>query len=194
MPSARVDRRALWLVVAALVLELVRDSLDGTLARVRRAERPRYGFYVDHVSTSSASRCSSRAGLLGCSARGGVSPVWRWRAGRLLLVSGEVSFATAVRQRLSDLLRAWSDGAAHRARHRHLGARWRFHASIFGWLRTSAAVRRRAIRRHCIVSPVLAVCMVTKRARWRAQSRAFRRGMETAGLEAWSEYDSDPGL
>jgi phosphatidylglycerophosphate synthase len=25
------------------------DSLDGTLARVRRHERPRYGFYVDHV-------------------------------------------------------------------------------------------------------------------------------------------------
>ena len=25
------------------------DSLDGTLARVRHQERPRYGFYVDHV-------------------------------------------------------------------------------------------------------------------------------------------------
>ena len=25
------------------------DSLDGTLARVRRQERPRYGYYVDHV-------------------------------------------------------------------------------------------------------------------------------------------------
>jgi archaetidylinositol phosphate synthase len=25
------------------------DSLDGTLARVRRCQRPRYGFYVDHV-------------------------------------------------------------------------------------------------------------------------------------------------
>jgi phosphatidylglycerophosphate synthase len=25
------------------------DSLDGTLARVRHAERPRYGYYVDHV-------------------------------------------------------------------------------------------------------------------------------------------------
>ena len=25
------------------------DSLDGTLARVRQHERPRYGFYVDHV-------------------------------------------------------------------------------------------------------------------------------------------------
>ena len=28
------------------------DSLDGTLARVRRQERPRYGFYVDHMADS----------------------------------------------------------------------------------------------------------------------------------------------
>src|SRR5713226_6104634 len=26
------------------------DSLDGTLARVRNCQRPRYGFYVDHVA------------------------------------------------------------------------------------------------------------------------------------------------
>ena len=25
------------------------DSMDGTLARVRGQQRPRYGFYVDHV-------------------------------------------------------------------------------------------------------------------------------------------------
>jgi archaetidylinositol phosphate synthase len=35
--------------VIALALNWFGDSLDGTLARVRRAERPRYGFYVDHV-------------------------------------------------------------------------------------------------------------------------------------------------
>ena len=46
---ARWDLRALWLVIAALVVNWFGDSLDGTLARVRRAERPRYGFYVDHV-------------------------------------------------------------------------------------------------------------------------------------------------
>jgi phosphatidylglycerophosphate synthase len=40
---------ALWLVVVALALNWFGDSLDGTLARVRRVERPRYGFYVDHV-------------------------------------------------------------------------------------------------------------------------------------------------
>ena len=32
-----------------LALNWVGDSLDGTLARVRGRERPRYGFYVDHV-------------------------------------------------------------------------------------------------------------------------------------------------
>ena len=40
---------ALVLVVVALGLNWFGDSLDGTLARVRHHERPRYGFYVDHV-------------------------------------------------------------------------------------------------------------------------------------------------
>ena len=40
---------ALALVIPLLVLNWLGDSLDGTLARVRRRERPRYGFYVDHV-------------------------------------------------------------------------------------------------------------------------------------------------
>ena len=47
--AARWDRRSLWLVVIALAINWFGDSLDGTLARVRRAERPRYGFYIDHV-------------------------------------------------------------------------------------------------------------------------------------------------
>ena len=46
---ARFWTPALILVVVALVLNWFGDSLDGTLARVRRHERPRYGFYVDHV-------------------------------------------------------------------------------------------------------------------------------------------------
>lgn len=36
-------------VNACLLVNWFGDSLDGTLARVRRRERPRYGFYVDHV-------------------------------------------------------------------------------------------------------------------------------------------------
>ena len=43
------DCRALLLVIVCLALNWLGDSLDGTLARVRRQERPRYGFYVDHI-------------------------------------------------------------------------------------------------------------------------------------------------
>ena len=41
-----------WLLLAVVALlagNWFGDSLDGTLARVRKHERPRYGFYVDHV-------------------------------------------------------------------------------------------------------------------------------------------------
>ena len=37
------------LVTLSLLLNWFGDSLDGTLARVRNAQRPRYGYYVDHV-------------------------------------------------------------------------------------------------------------------------------------------------
>ena len=40
---------ALLMVVVFLVVNWFGDSLDGTLARVRHHERPRFGFYVDHV-------------------------------------------------------------------------------------------------------------------------------------------------
>ena len=39
----------LWVASALLVVNWLGDSLDGTLARVRRAERPRYGYYLDHI-------------------------------------------------------------------------------------------------------------------------------------------------
>jgi phosphatidylglycerophosphate synthase len=48
--AASWDRRALLWVIAALVLNWFGDSLDGTLARVRDRLRPRYGFYLDHVT------------------------------------------------------------------------------------------------------------------------------------------------
>jgi len=41
--------RALLLVIPLLIVNWLGDSLDGTLARVRHRERPRYGYYVDHV-------------------------------------------------------------------------------------------------------------------------------------------------
>jgi phosphatidylglycerophosphate synthase len=40
---------ALAAVIPLLALNWFGDSLDGTLARVRHQERPRYGYYVDHV-------------------------------------------------------------------------------------------------------------------------------------------------
>ncbi len=40
---------ALLLVLPFLALNWFGDSLDGTLARVRNKQRPRYGFYVDHI-------------------------------------------------------------------------------------------------------------------------------------------------
>jgi phosphatidylglycerophosphate synthase len=46
---ARSDRLGLLLVILFLAVNWFGDSLDGTLARVRNRQRPRYGFYVDHV-------------------------------------------------------------------------------------------------------------------------------------------------
>jgi archaetidylinositol phosphate synthase len=39
----------LWAASGLLVVHWLGDSLDGTLARVRRSERPRYGYYLDHL-------------------------------------------------------------------------------------------------------------------------------------------------
>jgi phosphatidylglycerophosphate synthase len=44
------DPRWLWAVNALLFVHWFGDSLDGTLARVRRIERPRYGYYLDHLT------------------------------------------------------------------------------------------------------------------------------------------------
>src|ERR1700733_7876928 len=43
------DRRMLLAAIACLAVNWFGDSLDGTLARVRQQQRPRYGFYVDHM-------------------------------------------------------------------------------------------------------------------------------------------------
>jgi archaetidylinositol phosphate synthase len=76
---ARYDRRALLLVIACIVLNWLGDSLDGTLARVRQQQRPRYGFYVDHmvdVFGSVALMCG-----LGCSG------LLHWQTAMALLVA-----------------------------------------------------------------------------------------------------------
>lgn len=46
---ASVTPVGLVLVVVFLAVNWFGDSLDGTLARVRNHQRPRYGYYVDHV-------------------------------------------------------------------------------------------------------------------------------------------------
>ena len=47
---SRLSLTWLWLASVGLVINWFGDSLDGTLARVRRIERPRYGFFIDHTS------------------------------------------------------------------------------------------------------------------------------------------------
>jgi archaetidylinositol phosphate synthase len=51
---ARFHPEALLVGIVFLALNWLGDSLDGTLARVRNRQRPRYGFYVDHVADSIA--------------------------------------------------------------------------------------------------------------------------------------------
>ena len=46
--ARRSSAGLLW-VIFFFILNWFGDSLDGTLARVRKRQRPRYGFYVDHV-------------------------------------------------------------------------------------------------------------------------------------------------
>jgi archaetidylinositol phosphate synthase len=62
---ASQDGRFLWLVNWLLLLNWFGDSLDGTLARVRNRQRPRYGFYVDHIADTFGA-LALMAGL-GCS-------------------------------------------------------------------------------------------------------------------------------
>ena len=91
---SRWDVRALWIVVPALALNWFGDSLDGTVARVRHMERPRYGFYVDHVLDIVG------ATLLfgGLAASGFMAPLIALSLlVAYLLISGEVFLATSVR-------------------------------------------------------------------------------------------------
>lgn len=80
-------------VVAGLALNWFGDSLDGTLARVRRQERPRYGYYVDHVLDVVGA--AMLMGGLACS--GYMTPFVALAVlVAYLLVSAEVFLSTAV--------------------------------------------------------------------------------------------------
>jgi len=69
----------LWAASALLVVHWVGDSLDGTLARVRGIERPRYGFYLDHL-VDAISTALIGIGL-------GLSPYMLLSIGALLVVA-----------------------------------------------------------------------------------------------------------
>jgi phosphatidylglycerophosphate synthase len=91
--AARFWPPALALVVVALALNWFGDSLDGTLARVRKHERPRYGFYVDHVIDVAGISLL----MAGLAMSGYMTPAVALSVlAAYLLVSAEVFLATAV--------------------------------------------------------------------------------------------------
>ncbi|MCO6449861.1 MAG: CDP-alcohol phosphatidyltransferase family protein [Caldilineales bacterium] len=47
--ASNVQLAFLWLACLGMVINWFGDSLDGTLARYRHIERPKYGFFVDHT-------------------------------------------------------------------------------------------------------------------------------------------------
>ena len=84
---------ALGLAIVALALNWFGDSLDGTVARVRHHERPRYGFYVDHVLDIVGITLL----VAGMAMSGVMSPIVGLAfLVAYLLVSAEVFLATAV--------------------------------------------------------------------------------------------------
>ncbi len=73
------SRSFLWLASVGFILQWFGDSLDGTLARYRKIERPRYGFFVDHA-IDEVSEVLIFLGL-------GLSPYLRFDLAMLALIS-----------------------------------------------------------------------------------------------------------
>jgi len=69
----------LWLASFGVVLHWFADSLDGTLARYRRIERPKYGYFVDHT-TDALSEALIGVGI-------GLSPYVRFDVAMVALAS-----------------------------------------------------------------------------------------------------------
>jgi archaetidylinositol phosphate synthase len=65
LAAASQSRTWLALVPVFLAINWFGDSLDGTLARVRGTQRPRYGYYFDHVVDLVNTLVLFAAGLLG---------------------------------------------------------------------------------------------------------------------------------
>jgi phosphatidylglycerophosphate synthase len=77
--ATNADHAWLWVASALLVVHWLGDSLDGTLARVRGTERPRYGYYLDHLVDAIATACIG-IGL-------GLSPFMLLSTGALIVVA-----------------------------------------------------------------------------------------------------------
>jgi archaetidylinositol phosphate synthase len=77
--ATNADRAWLWVASALLVVHWLGDSLDGTLARVREIERPRYGYYLDHLVDAISTACIG-IGL-------GLSPYMLLATGALIVVA-----------------------------------------------------------------------------------------------------------
>jgi phosphatidylglycerophosphate synthase len=69
----------LWVASGLLVVQWLGDSLDGTLARVRQIQRPKYGFYLDHIVDAMATAAIG-IGL-------GLSPYMLLSIGTLIVVA-----------------------------------------------------------------------------------------------------------
>jgi archaetidylinositol phosphate synthase len=69
----------LWVASGLLVLQWLCDSLDGTLARVRKIERPTYGYYIDRL-VDAISTAAIGIGL-------GLSPYMLLSIGTLIVVA-----------------------------------------------------------------------------------------------------------
>jgi archaetidylinositol phosphate synthase len=72
------DSAWFWAASGLLVVQWIGDSLDGTLARVRKIERPTYGYYIDHVVDAVATAAIG-IGL-------GLSPIMLLSIGTLIVV------------------------------------------------------------------------------------------------------------
>ncbi len=75
---SKYDLMWLWLASFGLMVNWYGDSLDGTLARTRNAQRPVYGFFIDH-SLDAITICIMCIGA-------GFSPVFRMEIAMLLLI------------------------------------------------------------------------------------------------------------
>ena len=87
----------LLLAVSGLLLNWLGDSLDGTLARYRRIERSRYGFYIDHMTDVGAQALI----ILGI----GLSPYLRFEwACLILIVYMSATIFTLIRLHVDNVL------------------------------------------------------------------------------------------